>query len=326
VAALFRYPEVFMFRSLLVPLDGSAMAEQAIVPAGDIAHRLGAKLALAVVHPWGATEDAPFTGTEADRELRASEDRYLGEVRDRVAETFKVPAEVALLEGDAVPALAAFAGEHRVDLVVSSTHGRSALVRALRGSVALRLAHAVACPALLLKPLRESSATPDPDGFVRILVPLDGSAVAETSLEPALALAASRQVLVYLLQVVSPFEGSGHALLDRRRAAAQYLNGVAERLERRGVLVECRVVTRSSAEVAIVTLAARWGVDLLALTTRDRGEGERMLLGSVADGVVHKAPMPVLVCHPAVRQATAEAIPGAAASPLVPLWPVPLPA
>jgi nucleotide-binding universal stress UspA family protein len=302
------------------------MAEQALVPAGDIARRLGASLALVVVHPWGATEDAPFAGTAADLELRAEEDRYLGEVRKRVAQTFAVPVEAALLEGEAVPALAAFAGERRVDLVVSSTHGRGALARALRGSVALNLAHAVACPALLLKPLRESSATPDPDGFTRILVPLDGTPGAETSLEPALALASSRQVLVYLLQVVSPFEGGGHALLDRRRAASQYLNGVAARLERRGFRVECRVLTRSSAQDGIVSLAARWGVDLLAITTRDRGEGERMLLGSVADVAVQRAPMPVLVCHPAVRQPSAELMRGAAASPPVPLWPVPLPA
>jgi nucleotide-binding universal stress UspA family protein len=315
-----------MYRSILVPLDGSAMAEQALVPAGDIARRLGASLSLVVAHPWGAGEDAPFAGTEADRELRAVEREYLREVRGRVAETFRVPVEAALLEGDTVPALAAYAGERQVDLVVSSTHGRGALARALRGSVALHLAHAVACPALLLKPLRESSAAPDPDGFVRILVPLDGTAIAETSLEPALALGASHRLVVYLLQVVSPLDAGGGALLDRCRAATCYLNGIAEQLERRGIRAECRVVTRSSAEAGIVTLATRWDVDLIALTTRDRGEGQRMLLGSVADGAVRRAPMPVLICHPAVRQAAAEPIRGAAASPPVPLWPVPLPA
>ena len=315
-----------MFRSLLVPLDGSTMAEQALVPAGDIARRLGATLALAVVHPWGTPEDAPFAGTEADASLRASEERYLREVRERVAATFRVPAEVALLAGEPVAALAAFAAERRVDLVVSSTHGRGALTRALRGSVALRLAHTVACPVLLLKPQQETSAPPDPDGFVRILVPLDGSPLAETSLEPALALAASRQLLVYLVQVVSPFGTSGQDLLDRQRSASMYLTAIAERLERRGIRVDTRVVTRSSAEAGIVSLAARWDVDLIALTTRDRGEGARTLLGSVADGAVRNASMPVLVCHPTVRQAGAELSDRAAAFLPVPLWPAPLPA
>ena len=309
-----------MFRSILVPLDGSAMAEQAIVPAGDTARRLGALLSLAVVHPWGAREDAPFAGTEADRELRETEDRYLGELSRRVGSTFNIPVEAALLEGEPVPALATFAAARGVDLVVSSTHGRGAVARALRGSVALRLAHAVACPALLVKPLRESTAIPDPDGFIRILVPLDGTTRAETSLESAIALAASRQVLIYLVRVVAPFETNGSW------EASRYLNRIAARLEERGLRVDCRVIARSSVEDAIVGLAARLDVDLLALTTRTRGEGERMLLGSVADGAVQRASMPVLVCHPNRRESSAEATGGAAASLPVPLWPVPLPA
>jgi nucleotide-binding universal stress UspA family protein len=313
-----------MYRSILVPLDGSAMAEQAIVPAGDVARRLGASLSFAVVHPWGPVDGAPFSGTEADERLRRTEQEYLDELRSRVAATFNVPAEVALLEGDPAPALAAFAGDRRVDLVVGCTHGRGALARALRGGVALRLAHAVACPALLLKPLREASSTPDPDGFTRILVPLDGSAVAETSLEPALALAAQRQVLMFLLQVIPPVDAGGARLADRRRDAMGYLAAVAERLERRHVRVDCRVVTRASPGSGIVSLAGRWGADLLAITTRERGEGERMLLGSVADGAVERAPMPVLVCHSAVRQTSAVAS-RAATSPLAPLWPVPAP-
>ncbi|HEX6106641.1 MAG TPA: universal stress protein [Gemmatimonadales bacterium] len=310
-----------MFRSILVPLDGSAMAEQALVPAGDIARRVGAAVALAVVHPWGPTEDAPFSGTEADRELREVEERYLHELRERVAATFNVPAEVTLLEGDAAPALAAYARERRVDLVVGSTHGRGAFARALQGGVALRLAHALPCPALLLKPLKEASTTPDPDGFTRIMVPLDGTPAAETSLEPALALAASRGVVVYLLQVVTPLGGA--PLVDRRREAVRYLNGVASRLEGGGMRVECRVMTRANPGAGIATLAGRWGIDLLAITTRERGEGERLLLGSVADTAVRLAAMPVLVCHSGVRARAAEPVRGEGVSWLVPPLPSP---
>lgn len=313
-----------MFRSILVPLDGSAMAEQAIVPAGDIARRLAASLVLAVVHPWGPMKAAPFAGTEADDALRQLERDYLRTLRRRVAATFTVPADVVLLEGDPAEALAGFAADHRVDLVVGSTHGRGALARVVRGAVALRLAHSVACPALLLKPLRESSSTPDPDGFSRILVPLDGSAAAETSIEPALALAASRRVVLHLLQVVPPMASAGRRPGDPRREAMQYLTRVADRLERRHVRVDCRVATRADAGQGIVSLAGRLGADLLAVTTRERSEGERMLLGSVADGAVQRAPMPVLVCHSAVRESSAEPS-RATASPLVPLWPVPAP-
>jgi nucleotide-binding universal stress UspA family protein len=66
-----------MFRSILVPVDGSTMAEQAVMPAAEIAKRIGARLSLAVVHPWGPMEDAPASGTAYDREVRRQEVRYL---------------------------------------------------------------------------------------------------------------------------------------------------------------------------------------------------------------------------------------------------------
>jgi len=294
-----------MYRSILVPLDGSIMAEQAILPAGDIARRLGASLTLVVSHPWGPAEDAPFAGTVADEGLRRSEQEYLQQLRARVG-TFGIEAEVTLLEGDPAAALTQLVAARGVDLVVGSTRGRGPIARALRGGVALRLAHGIACPALLLKPLRESSSMPEADGFTRILVPLDGSRAAETSLEPAIALAARRHVVMVLLRVLSPGREDGGTLADRRLDATCYLNWVASRVEQRGIRVETRVVTRGAAGTGIVSLAARWGADLLAITTRERGEGERMVLGSVADLAVQRAPMPVLVCHAAVRQAAAE--------------------
>ena len=294
-----------MYRSILVPLDGSLMAEQAILPAADIARRAGASLTLVVAHPWGPAEDAPFSGTGADDTLRAEEQEYLRQIRARVA-AFGADAEVALLEGDPAPALAGLVAERRVDLVVGTTRGLGPVARALRGGVALRLAHGITCPALLLKPLREASTVPDAGGFTRILVALDGSRAAETSLEPALALAASRQVVMFLLRVLTPGRMDGGTLADRRLDATCYLNWVAGRLEPRGVRVEARVVTRSAPGPGIVSLATRWGADLLAVTTRERSEGERMVLGSVADLAVQRAPMPVLVCHAAVRQPAAE--------------------
>lgn len=314
-----------MFRSVLVPLDGSPLSHQAIVPAGDIARRLGASLAVAVAHPWGSPEDAPFAGTDADREMRTNEEQYLAAVRERLDSTFGVPVEAALLEGDAAAALAAFARDRRVDLVVSSTHGRGAVGRVLRGGVSLRLAHAVQCPVLLLKPGRDTPGTTDSDGFDRIMIPLDGTAAAEAATEPALALAAPRGVLVFLVRVIPPIEVGGPRLAERRLAATQYLNQVATRLDARGLRVDCRVVTRANPGSALVALAQRWEVDLLALTTRERGEGERLLLGSVADSVVHAAPLPVLVCHAAVRQASTEAIGGAAPWRFAPRPPVPVP-
>ena len=66
-----------MFHSILVPLDGSTLAEQALLLAAAVAEQNKASLSLAVVHPWGPAEDAPRSGTRADHELREAEGTYL---------------------------------------------------------------------------------------------------------------------------------------------------------------------------------------------------------------------------------------------------------
>jgi nucleotide-binding universal stress UspA family protein len=208
-----------------------------------------------------------------------------------------VTVEPAVLSGETVPALTLFAREHQVGLVVASTHGRGTFERLVRGSVALTLSHAVSCPVLLLKPLQGAVPVLPPEGFHRILLPLDGSAGAEASLEPALALAASRQVAVLLVQVAPPLVEDARTLLETRQDAQRYLTRIADRLDRRGILVEQRVLVRGNPAAAIAGAAVRWEADLIALTTRPRGEGARVLLGSVADALVRRARTPVLVCH-----------------------------
>ena len=313
-----------MYRSLLVPLDGSIMAEQALFPAAEIAARLGASLTLALVHPSGPLEDAPFPGTAPDHALRAGEAGYLEGLRLRALATFHVAAEIKVLEGDVVPALLAFAGERGIDLVVSSTHGRGLVGRLVQGDVALKLSHGLTCPTLLIKPLRQPPAPVPPTGFRHILLPLDGSRRSETVIEPALGLAAPGG-RVTLAQVVTP--APGRPLIDRRRDALRYLFRVADGLEARGVEAECRVLTRAGPAPALLELAAAAGADLIALTTRERSEGERILLGSVADALVHRGNLPVLVCHGTLRESAEEPIADAAeAWRFAPLAPEPWPA
>jgi nucleotide-binding universal stress UspA family protein len=269
------------------------------VPGGAIARRIGAALTLAVVHPLGGTEDAPFSGTQADLDLRVSEADYLARLRDRVTATLELDAKVTVLSGEVAASLAEFIREHRVDLVVASTHGRGTISRLLRGGHALSIVHAVSCPALLLKPLRPPAGLLSPKGVHRILVPLDGSAGAEASLGPALALATPASAEVLLMQVIPPVEDV-QTLLELRQEAKRYLEDAASRLARRdGLRVDHYVTIRSNTGAAIVGAAGRWNADLIAITTRDRGETARVLFGSVADHVVEHAHSPVLVCHAA---------------------------
>jgi nucleotide-binding universal stress UspA family protein len=304
-----------MFRSILVPLDGSTMAEQAVLPAGEIARRLGGRLLLAVVHPWGPPQEAPLAGSRKDAELRRAETVYLERLLERVGSSFDIEAGTAVIGGeDVASALAEFSAEHRVSLVVSATHGRGRVRRFLGVDVALNLAHDVPCPTLLIRPQGETAPVVPPQGFQRILIPLDGTIRSEVSLEPALALAAPGEVMVSLVRVISP-QGTKKARTNRWREAHRYLLAVTDRLERRGIKAEYEVVEGVNRAAAVLSSARRSGAQLIALTTRERGAGRRFLLGSVADATVHGSHAPVLICH-AVQQRSAT-VPYALPAPLL---------
>jgi nucleotide-binding universal stress UspA family protein len=136
-----------------------------------------------------------------------------------------------------------------------------------------------------------------------VLVALDGSRLAEASLEPVLALADHSQRHVTLAQVVSPV---GVGLPARRREALAYLLGVAERLQERDVEVDVRVLPQVSPARALLDYARRVQADLVALVTRERGATRRIALGSMADAVVHRGFVPTLVCHSPAKRGEAQ--------------------
>lgn len=290
-----------MFHSILVPLDGSTLAEQALPLAATVAEQSKASLSLAVVHPWGPAEDAPRPGTRADRELREDEGTYLNRLMQAVASAYRIPVCEAVLDGAATGrALVEYARHRNIDLVVASTHDHRALGRFLSSGVARHLAHHVQASVLFIKP--QAGPLPDsPGGFRRVLVALDGSPGSEAALLPGAALAAGENAVITLVRVIA---GSGEPLARVQAEAESHLGRLAPRLRRRGCQVQTLVLHADSAAEAILSYAAREGTDLLALTTRQRGWAARTLFGSVADAVIHQATVPVLVCHATSQHAS----------------------
>jgi nucleotide-binding universal stress UspA family protein len=281
-------------RSIVVPVDGSVLAEFALAPAAELARRHGAQLWLAVVHPWGAEEAAPLAGSADDLLLRGREADYLRELQDRLAGAYGIEAGRRVLEGDRVPALATFASRVKADLVVAATRGRGVLAGTLRLDLALRLAHALACPMLLLKPPRDHQVPVPAGGFRRPVVALDGSRLAEASLGPALDLSDPRQRQLTLCRVITPL---APGLRERRRRALAYLLRISGRLEERGIPVDVRVLARAHAAGAVTGYADLIGADLVAIATQERGPARRAALGSVADAAVRRGRSPILICH-----------------------------
>ena len=283
-----------MFHSILVPLDGSTLAEQALPLAAAVAGQNKASLSLAVVHPWGSAEDAPRPGTRADHELREEEGTYLNRLMQAVASAYRIPVCEAVLDGAAMGhTLVEYARRWKIDLVVASTHDHGVLDRFLSSGMARHLAHHARASVLFIKP----QVGPLPvslGGFRRVLVALDGSPGSEAALLPAAALAAREKAVITLVRVIA---GKGKSLEQARAEAESYLGRLVPQVRRGLCSVQTAVLFADGAADAILAYAAEEGIELIALTTRRRGSAARALFGSVADAVIHKAAVPVLVCH-----------------------------
>jgi nucleotide-binding universal stress UspA family protein len=300
-----------MYRSILVPLDGSPFSEHALPLALSIARRSGAQLYLAHVH----VDSMPmfvngmvYLDPTADIQARERERTYLEALATRLAKRLNRAITTTLLDGMVADALHDYATQIEADLVVLTTHGRSGLARAWLGSVADTLMRRLPIPVLVVRPLEAAPGLDHEPVVAHILIPLDGSALAEQVLAHAVALGKPMQAAYTLLQAIDPVilgytpaayaMGLDELIIEQERAAAQsYLAEIAERLRAESLRVATHVAIGPSA-TAILDYAHAHRVDLIALATHGRGGLQRWLLGSVADKVVRGASVPVLVYRP----------------------------
>lgn len=304
-----------MMQSILVPLDGSHFSEHALPIALGLARAHRACLHLAHVHrgviPGLQMEVARRYSSEWDEEARARERSYLEEIAVRSREECGITVRATLLEGAVFHALLDYATGAGIDFIVMTTHGRGGLSRAWLGSVADEVVRQAGVPVLLLRPEARGAAPAFVPRlpFQHVLVPLDGSELAEQVLVRAAAIARLTGARLTLLRVYSMMPGIGGdlsgvgfslAYIDATRAEAEtYLAGVAERLRRQGLSVEQVLVRDARPAVAILDYAERNAVDLITMATHGRSAWLRFALGSVADKVVRGSHIPVLVLRPA---------------------------
>jgi nucleotide-binding universal stress UspA family protein len=305
-----------MLESVLVPLDGSEFSEHTLPFATAVARASGAQILLAHVHVPHPPEDLllnpqfQFQGVdmeEYEERYRSEEEEYLKGLAERLAEEVGKPVTQTLLEGEVSSAIERALEASHADMILMSTHGRTGLSRFWLGSVADELVRHVSVPVLLVPPMDGKTRERADRGFRHVLVPLDGSELGESILEPAIELGTRWDAKFTLLHVVPTgrMVGArtypipmGH-LEDRRDRAREYLATVSEKLQARGLEVSSKVVDHSSPARAILLVAESDGVDLIALSTHGHRRLTRAVLGSVADKVVRGTSVPVLVKKPA---------------------------
>ena len=293
-----------MFRYMLVPLDGSRLAEAVLPVTAAFARALGAKVTLLhVVEPAApATVHGDVHLTQA-----AEAEGYLRGVAGWMAAQGVHAEGLVDQGGDVAAVIASRAASLEADLIILCTHGRGEVRVLLFGRVAEQVLARGTIPVLLMAPTavrREETFT-----VRRLLVSLDGSEMAEAALPAAVVLARGFSAEILLIMVVPTvatitddraaaarlMPTAGAALLDAEAAqAATYLEGVKTRLAREGIAVSA-VVKRGEPVRVLLDRLARPDTDLIVMATHGRSGVSAVWAGSVASRIVAQAARPVLL-------------------------------
>jgi nucleotide-binding universal stress UspA family protein len=291
-----------MYRSLLVPLDGSQFAEATLPLATRLAEGGG------TIHLVHAAEPPVTIGLSEFEAQNAGEaaqrmGEYLTQVGQRLA---PVPTATYVRSGGVGAVVADYASSEGVDLVVVSTHGRSGMGRAWLGSGSEAIILATTTPVLVHHPAGDDPA-PAVGHPAQILVAVDRSDFSLRILPAAEQLAGVLGATLVLATVVEPVvvhaRVIGNPVLDVDDAATQerieeadsFLMDVEATLKARGLSVETRVLTDEQPARAIMAEAEKMGAAAIAMTTHGRKAVARMLFGSVTDKVVRGSRRDVLV-------------------------------
>ncbi|MEX1157980.1 MAG: universal stress protein [Thermomicrobiales bacterium] len=290
-----------MIDRIVVPLDRSAQSEMAIPYATMLAGIFDARVMYLYVVP-----------EQEDLEI-GSADQYLTEIGERFSTGTGYRTAVRM--GSAAEAILDAAHDPGT-MIVMATHGRGGLQRMLIGSVADAVVRKATVPVALINVGGELVPLTEP--FHHILVPLDGSQRSESALPLALELARRCRAHVHLLQVVVPVSvgdigyasdtsylgPDAYAILmdDLERAAYDDLKSAVGDCERAGVPVSTHVRVGTPGD-AIPRVAHDVIADLIVMATRGRGGARRMVLGSIATGLIQHSDLPLIVVPAGARLA-----------------------
>ena len=272
---------------VLVPLDGSSLADGILGQLSPLLMNRKAKLLLLLVLAPGSSE-----------EEEAAALRHLAEVTKGLAATGEDP-EAILRSGDPADQILSVVDDYDAELIVMATHGRSGIARLIRGSVAERVLRNASVPVYLASPKGLTSRSDTSPNFARVLLPLDGSKHSAAILPLVLPIVADSRAEVVLLHVSVPGTESLHPVPEvaRKRAQAKAetaLADVRDKLEASGLTVHVVGAFGDPAEELLKAIEHH-EVDLLAMSSHGREGLSRWRFGSVAENVLRQARCPLLI-------------------------------
>jgi nucleotide-binding universal stress UspA family protein len=296
-----------MFHTLIVPLDGSEQAERALPYAVRLAQASAGRLVLV-----RAALGPPPSGQDWERQQTAAVEEastYLSDVADKLVKG--VPVATAVPYGHAADEIVESVHRYGADAIVMTTHGRTGLAHLLRGSITEAVLARADVPVLVLHSRPgEAPAVPFDIASARILVPLDGSVLAESAVPVAVSMLGIAGEIVLLTVILAPErvqrDESGRVIAyidqqepDVRQQGLDYLHGIARAImdDNPDLHVTCDVRLDTPGN-GILTAEIERAVDLVIMATHGLTRVRRGFTGSVAGEVIREGFTPVLLVPP----------------------------
>jgi nucleotide-binding universal stress UspA family protein len=295
-----------VYKRILIPLDGSTTAEQVLPYGRTLARGLKIPIDLLAVIDVRALLTSVSQARIVDRlllEETHKSDNYLTRVAKQLP---GIHVERAVEQGIAAETIVDKAAKDQSSLIAMATHGRSGLNRWLIGSVAEKVLRATTNPLLLVRATPEGRS--DGDASLKsLVVPLDGSELAEVALSSATYLAKKLAVEIYLLRAyTNPYGafavGAGpyavnvdQLMAGLRDETRSYLEANMTALRKQGIEEISYLLQEGSAAEEIVAVAKETADSLIVMSSHGRTGVKRWVLGSVAETVVRHASNPVLL-------------------------------
>lgn len=292
-----------MFESILVPLDGSVLAESALPHAVAIAQAYGSRVCLMrVIQPAEDAFDRPVN--VLDWEIAKNEaGSYLAHWRDRLR-SVGIACDTALQEGDAAVRVVEFMNAESIDLLVVSSHGKSGLKRWNTGSVVRKIVQNANRSILLV---REDHAGEDVASarYQRVFVPLDGSARAECAFNSAIPLTRAQRAELVVGHVITrpemPFQmeltDADRTLADQyaertASVAKRYLDTLQQRHADR---ITTKVWVKNNVATALYDMIEEESIDLIVICAHGFSGDRNWPYGGIATVLIEYAPIPLLI-------------------------------
>jgi nucleotide-binding universal stress UspA family protein len=298
-----------MYNRIVVPLDGSELAAGILPYVRSLARQLEVPVTLLqvidpeVVSSYTTAADPRQVDTVAAA-MKVRSGEYLDSLRSSFAQA--LPVDHLIEMGNPAETIVKVAARDPGILIAMATHGRSGFQRWTMGSVADKVLHASSNHLFLMRPRAEPAKPHQEQPLTKIVVPLDGSKVAETILPSVVALAQKMGAEILLVRAytlpLSTYSAEedfspniGELQAELKVEATQYLDRIVQELKAKGVAKVSGVVLEGSAAAEVIDFATKTPDSIVAMCTHGRSGMRRWVLGSITERVVQFSGDPVLI-------------------------------